>query len=481
MQSTLEAPPASRPESGSPSRRWDKSRFNIPDSPKTPASSGLSLEGRRDEKEEQRFLKDHLTSLRDNVRFVRQEVMEARGVTTTLEFRFGKLLEGFDELRATTEQRLDQLATTLGASPWGLDPASPSASPAHRRDSTPEGGTGQAVNRLDARLDLPLRGASPSGAGGGRNSIPLFERLRRVERALGDTTIRESGTPRRGAKGAEGERAPREVTLLQRVNFMERALGDSVEKRARDEAEAKAGRSPLLMNMSFASPAPGAAVVERLTYVEGVVGDSVDKHAREIAAAHVKLDLFSVRVGHCEVAKDHIHTLRKSHDKHAADLQAHHATFRQRLDYLETLIGDSADKHAMELARLRADRVTNAAHVQVLTDCKRKMDDIEQAHSERSQQHMQELEKVQATHAKLMGDVSATLESHVALRRDVDASHASLKQDIDSQAAQHATHVENHAAMREEIQKAGAALDSHTCSIQERVHALEQKLAELLS
>merc|ERR1719343_698645 len=128
-------------------------------------------------------------------------------------------------------------------------------------------------------------------------------------------------------------------------------------KRAREE-EAQSPNRLLAKSQPkiSANALPPAPMVERMQYVEGIVGDSMEKHAREIAQAHVKLDLFAVRVAGVESTKEKVDALRADHHQHASDMQTHHATMKQRLDYLEKLIGDSADKHAQELAKLRAER-----------------------------------------------------------------------------------------------------------------------------
>merc|ERR1712039_919367 len=84
-----------------------------------------------------------------------------------------------------------------------------------------------------------------------------------------------------------------------------------------------------------------------------MLGDSADKHAQELQAlkeAHAKF--------------------LASHGKHAKDLDglkalhAHHATMGERIDYLEKMLGDSADKHFEELQALKA---AHAKHADALS------------------------------------------------------------------------------------------------------------------
>merc|ERR1719382_1816441 len=91
---------------------------------------------------------------------------------------------------------------------------------------------------------------------------------------------------------------------------------------------------------------------ERMRYVEKLLGDSADKHAKELKA------------------------LKAAHEKHAGDtsrdmadlkaLSTHHASIPERMDYLESLLGDSADKHSKELAQLKDAHGKHAQDLQAL-------------------------------------------------------------------------------------------------------------------
>jgi len=89
-----------------------------------------------------------------------------------------------------------------------------------------------------------------------------------------------------------------------------------------------------------------ASVPERLDYIEQMMGDSADNHAKQVAELHDK------------VAKE-----LASRDKHHSGMKTllekeqeargmHHASINERVDYLEGVLGDNAEKHAQELARL---------------------------------------------------------------------------------------------------------------------------------
>jgi len=448
-------------QSGSPARRWGGvklSPFAIDSSSPTAGSfvvAGLTPRDNRDDSDRQ--VKHEVAHLKEKVHFVKKDLMEVRGLNTTVEFRLNKLLDGFEELRNTTEKRLNQLLDTLGAPNWAAGTApdilveeltSPMGARSGSRTPPRNPLLDGDADDPSARSPRSLEITSPNSYSVGmRGRIPLFERMRRLEQALDDSTLKLDSPSRRGLRGNS---AIREATFPQRLAYIEKALGDSAEKRAQEQAEAAQGRSKLLQNWNSSSMfenAHAAPVTDRLTYVENVVGDSVEKHAREIAASHVKLDLFAVRVGHCEVAKDQIHGLRQAHSKSETDFGNFHSTIRQRLEYLEKLIGDSADHHAMEIAKIKADRLGSATHMHALSECRERVDTLEHAHMERSQKHTEDIEQLHGKHAKLFGDVIASSQNHAMMRKDID--------------------------------RHGQNLDSHASSLRDRVQALEDKMDQL--
>lgn len=67
--------------------------------------------------------------------------------------------------------------------------------------------------------------------------------------------------------------------------------------------------------------------------------------------------------------------LKAAHEKHANELSnlkganAHHETLKERVDYVEKLLGDSADKHAGEL---QAPRDAHGKHLKELSPSRRR-------------------------------------------------------------------------------------------------------------
>lgn len=102
------------------------------------------------------------------------------------------------------------------------------------------------------------------------------------------------------------------------------------------------GESPPRDQRSRVGPAKAshASVADRVQYLEKLLGDSVDAHSSELQA------LKAEHAKHADAVA-----------KQARDLQGqdvHHAAMRERMAYLEKLLGDSADKHAAELNSLKA-------------------------------------------------------------------------------------------------------------------------------
>merc|ERR1712110_606826 len=75
-----------------------------------------------------------------------------------------------------------------------------------------------------------------------------------------------------------------------------------------------------------------ASLGERVDYIEKLCGDSADKHADELAA---------LKAAHSKHA-DELAKHAKAHSGHANDkdaLESFHGTLKERVDYLEGLLG----------------------------------------------------------------------------------------------------------------------------------------------
>ncbi|CAE7636955.1 unnamed protein product [Symbiodinium pilosum] len=149
--------------------------------------------------------------------------------------------------------------------------------------------------------------------------------------------------------------AAHSASLGERLDFLEKSLGQSAEKHAKEVDALKASHSRITTETKLRD-AHHATVSERLEYIEKMIGDSADKHAKELSAAHEKIQDMHKRVADCEARGSHVEAVRKAHDKMANDQAAHasnHATLRERVDFLEKKVGDSAEHHKKELQATR--------------------------------------------------------------------------------------------------------------------------------
>ncbi|CAE8688874.1 unnamed protein product [Polarella glacialis] len=145
------------------------------------------------------------------------------------------------------------------------------------------------------------------------------------------------------------------ASVSERLNYLESIIGDSADKHVKELESVKVASSKLATEAK-ARDAHHASVAERLDYVEKLMGDSMDKHNREIQVAHSKLEQVQSRVVEVEAKGAHIDTIRKSHAtlvSERAVKDAHQSSLQERIDYLEKLMGDSADRHAKEIAAVK--------------------------------------------------------------------------------------------------------------------------------
>merc|ERR1719401_436658 len=118
-----------------------------------------------------------------------------------------------------------------------------------------------------------------------------------------------------------------------------------------------------------------------MSYLEKLLGDSADKHTESMAAAHSQLEQLHGRLSACEKHGPVLSELRKAHanlSSEKAALAKHHASTAERLDFLEKTLGDSADKHA---AQLEALKTTIGKHAEVVAKHAKDMETIKSAHA----------------------------------------------------------------------------------------------------
>lgn len=223
-------------------------------------------------------------------------------------------------------------------------------------------------------------------------------------------------------------------SIQARLNALENSIGESADRQARELETLKGSHSRMFGGH--------ATIAERLSFVERQVGESADKHSQELAAAHGRLEQMHGRISTMEMHGSAIESLKKSHSsltKEKADLDLHHATLRERVDYLERTIGDSAEKHAKELEELKAAHRILASESKARDkghgDLKERLEMYVKAHDKLYTHHSTIEDRVNY----LEGLVGDSVEKHAMELAQVKAAHAKHATDVKAREAQHST------------------------------------------
>eukprot|EP00437_Effrenium_voratum_P048577 CAMPEP_0181520418 /NCGR_PEP_ID=MMETSP1110-20121109/66298_1 /TAXON_ID=174948 /ORGANISM="Symbiodinium sp., Strain CCMP421" /LENGTH=1322 /DNA_ID=CAMNT_0023650903 /DNA_START=50 /DNA_END=4018 /DNA_ORIENTATION=+ len=258
-------------------------------------------------------------------------------------------------------------------------------------------------------------------------------------------------------------------TLAERVDYLEKLMGDSADHHSSEIGQAHAKLEHLRGRLSAVEAmgttleslkqnhavlasekakrdAHHASMAERLDYIEKMLGDSAGKHGQELQAAHSKLEHLHGRLAAFEKSHGTLTEQQRAKEVTLADqnaaLHAHHATLRERVDYLESALGDSSDKHARELEGLKA------AHSRLQTESKAKdahhssvgerLGYLERLIGDSADKHAKELaaahDKIAQMHSRL-----AVCEASGPTLDNLKKSHASLAAEKSTQDAHHAT------------------------------------------
>jgi hypothetical protein len=307
--------------------------------------------------------------------------------------------------------------------------------------------------------------------------------------------------------------------MQERMNYLEKMMGDSAEKHSKELENLKAAHGKHAadsakqsrdMEALKAAHVHHASVAERLEYLEKLLGDSADRHAEELAAAHAKLEQLHHRVSATEKHGAAVADLQKAHSSMAAEKQGlaeHHATLKERVDYLETAMGDSADKHFKEVAALKAAHAKLASdhkldHGSLKDQAAKDKDAREEKHAsleermkylegligDNADKHSKELAAHKAAHAKLVSDTKSRDTKHVTMEERLNYIEGALGDSADKHskalAAAHAKidklSEEERAArdrhsgsVRDLLQQERDALGAHHSTMEERLKYLE--------
>jgi len=143
-----------------------------------------------------------------------------------------------------------------------------------------------------------------------------------------------------------------------------------------------------------------ATLSERVKYLERTIGDSADKHAKALQEAHAKHDDIHGRVSAWEASHAKLLNDARSRD-------AKHQSIEERLEAIESSLGDVGSRHSKEL-RMLGDN--HDKHAKALEDATSKHDDM---HGR--------ISAWEASHAKLLSDV-----------RNRDAKHQTIEQRLEA-------------------------------------------------
>jgi len=144
------------------------------------------------------------------------------------------------------------------------------------------------------------------------------------------------------------------VTLTEKVEYLERLVGDSAEKHTAQAMQFESARAAhsIISGDLKAHAARQASIEERLKFIERLLDESAEKHARELSETHAHVEDLHGRLASCEAHGSAIDSMRRSHGAFASEQlerAQRHTDLAERLECLERLAGDSAEKRAREM------------------------------------------------------------------------------------------------------------------------------------
>merc|ERR1719296_282964 len=151
----------------------------------------------------------------------------------------------------------------------------------------------------------------------------------------------------------------------------------------------------------------------------------------------------------------------------AGDKDAKHAGLQERVDYLESLLGDSADRHAKELEALKAAHASHASavskHAKFLDDHKDSMS----GHHDTLKERIDDIENILGLHADKHGDGLAEAASKM------DQLHTRL-----AAVEKFGGHIDELRRSHGSLAKEKEAIAGHHANLRERLEAMDQAYGE---
>jgi len=279
-------------------------------------------------------------------------------------------------------------------------------------------------------------------------------------------------------KGEKDAREQHHATVEERLQYLEQFVGDSADKHAKAVKDLEAAHSRIkdfhghMVGVKANQESHKANMEERLEFLERQIGDSADRHSEELEA---------LKGNHSKLSKtlDQLH----GHIKGEKDQrEKHHATIEERVNFLETTVGDSADKHDKMSKQLDAahsslkdihgkhtsEKSAREAHHASLEE---RLDYIEKCIGDSADKHNGHINELNDLKDRLRMERSArdTHASHVKDQLDRhekarQAHHDTLK---DGLANERSAREAAHQSLQDLVHKEKASRDKHHATYQE--------------
>jgi len=344
----------------------------------------------------------------------------------------------------------------------------------------------------------------------------LAERVQYLEKEIGDSLDKHGSKAQeieqvvadlRGKlsnqQDLHGDFKSTHATMEQRMTYIEKCLNDSADKHDANikEIEAASKKMQDLQGMAQERTTHSTSMEERINFLEKMMGDSADKHSKNLTDHSDKLQGTNAKV---EEAYGHIMDFHGQMKNSKDAFEDHKTGVEQRLQYVEKLLGDSAEKHAQHnsmtdklhaaLQDLNGDkRDKDAAHAtvgqrldymeKIMGDSADKHSEIEVAHKMMADNHGRTKTELDGAHKKVE-DLFNRLQEHATVPQRIsyiekmlgDSSDKHSKAERDLQDANqkvnemNGKHLDLHSKHELEMKKR----DSYHATLQQRVDYLEK-------
>eukprot|EP00434_Breviolum_minutum_P006355 symbB.v1.2.005608.t1/scaffold324.1/size254390/5 len=333
------------------------------------------------------------------------------------------------------------------------------------------------------------------------NHMPLASRVEFLEKSLGDSAakhgqeIQDAHQKITDLHGLNEHSEKKHSSLQERMNMIENLLGYNVQKhseelkKTQDRLSELRGKLGVAMPGNMRSGETQVTVESRLKYLE--------QSLEELSYGHGKIEALHGRLGHLEAKGVTVDELKHNFEKQGSALEdlksshttlstqkstldLHHATLKERVDYLESMMGDSADHHKKVTEEHKANHAKLANELRAREASHASLADrvgyMEQRMGDSFAKHAQELATAMAKMDAVHGRVSeerVAREAHVASLESLKKAHGSLASEKQVLEKHHATLEER----LDYLEKAlGDSSDKHTREL-DALKAAHQKVA----